>query len=839
MAVAIAPELRSRLAAPEALIPAVLEDMGNPPWEGAAQRVLIVRLSAFEDVVGSSSHLFLFSECRRALGRAFIDFAFLPGRRDRELLSAKGIGFYCGLASGRPPEDFDLVLVSNAFALELVNIGYLFSERLSSRASERARAREVAPIVILGGSNAAACGSLLPGGQGGGASSDCLVDGIFFGEGEATTEPGGASALAELVLSLAGDPREARASRLSRASSVRGFWPALSGIEAERSVARPYPAPLVDYPVLNSGEAGAARLQISAGCPGLCSFCLEGWDRRPYREIPADRLIAAARELRERSGAETLEVYSFNFNTHESILDLIFELGRIFKRVNLMSQRLDILARKSALLAAELAADKRSFTLGIEGVSRRMRAFYRKGIAPEDVDSAASALIAPGIRELKLFYMIAGLEDASDLEEFSAFASRVRSLKKERASGTRVLASAGYLVRLPGTPLQNAPLCLDRDLLASIAERMRAICETAGIEFRLAADYDEYLADQLLSLGGERLCPWVEGAPSRGFVYDGKLSRGTARSLELFAREEGLLDAAFLAEKDESWRPPLSFALGDPAVLRSNYLLAAEGEDRRPCLGMDEEAAGACEGCGACEDAEDVERLTGHAIRAPSGGEAASRIARIVAAKRGLARALVRVDLPESLGRATGEYRASWLSRRIAAAAPREFRGVLELRDALFEDLPLADRYWGAALYELRGPEPRLLAAAAERAGLELLGSRPEPSSFEIEIRLPAAFAEAAKAALADWLRSERVDCIETRTARGRRLECGPASAKKRVLYAAEIYDPAASAAPGSALDESGFLARLSLGPKARLADWLRALPPGAERSSSVRVVSW
>jgi len=73
----------------------------------------------------------------------------------------------------------------------------------------------------------------------------------------------------------------------------------------------------------------------------------------------------------------------------------MFELCRVFRRVNFMSQRLDILAGSPALVSAELAADKRSFTLGIEGISERMRRYYRKGIDEVEIDEAISRLDCP------------------------------------------------------------------------------------------------------------------------------------------------------------------------------------------------------------------------------------------------------------------------------------------------------------------------------------------------------------------------------------------------------------------------------------------------------------
>ena len=76
-------------------------------------------------------------------------------------------------------------------------------------------------------------------------------------------------------------------------------------------------------------------------------------------------------QLKAETGADTLEIESFNFNTHTAIAALLLALNRLFHRVNLMSQRVDILARTPGLLDLEIAADKRSYTLGIEGISER------------------------------------------------------------------------------------------------------------------------------------------------------------------------------------------------------------------------------------------------------------------------------------------------------------------------------------------------------------------------------------------------------------------------------------------------------------------------------------
>jgi hypothetical protein len=801
--------LRLSLESSDALIPAVVQDMGNPPWEEAERRILILRLSPLGDLEGSTSHLVLFAECRRALAEAYLDFGFFPARKERAALASHNAPYFYGLASGREAADFDLVLVSNSFALELPNLSYLFSPALlPSRASEREKRAEAGkrlPIVILGGSNAACTGALLFPGEGDEASSDCLVDAIYFGEGEGDDEARGG--LCDIARA-GSEPGLSRRERLAALKRIGGLWVARSGTPASRRRAEPYPPALTAYPIFNTASASVAKLQISAGCPGYCSFCLEGWESRPYRELPADEIVAAARELKARSGASTLEVYSYNFNAHASIFRLIFELHRLFRRVNFMSQRLDILASSPELVQAELAADKRSFTLGIEGVSGRMRAFYRKGISQDDIEAALALLCRPSLRELKLFYILAGFEDEEDVAEFSAFAESLAARKKSEAPGLRILASAGYLVRLPFTPLEFAPLCLERERLESVARKIEGACAAAGIEFRLAADFEEYYVDQLLALGGRALGPWVEAAAAKGLSYDGGLSRGTGSSLELFAREAGILSPGFTAEKGETWRPPLGFSDDNHEVLRAQYLLASGFSPKEGRLPVPEYP----------------------------GAQFQGKLERLMAAKRAFASVFVRLSFPPELARARPEYRATWIMRRIFAASPESVAALFDAEEALFsaggslEDLAL--RYWGKASYRLVGPDGGRIAAAAAAAGFEVLPERPEPEGAEARLSLSASFGREAEEAIKGYLAEERISFIEAKDGDARVLECSKADRKKKTLLEAVLCAP-------SGKQGGEFSALLELGRKARLEAILSRLSPEARRASSIEIVSF
>jgi len=812
-------DLRALLSGCEALIADSAAGFRNPPWADARARILIVRLSPFSDVERSTPHLVLFSECRKALPDAYIDLAFFPGRRDRDILDERSLPRFFGLASGMPPSSFDLVMVSLSFTLELVNLPYLFS---NPGLAPSARAREAArdggkgqPIVILGGSSAASACALV------GAEGEAMVDGLFFGEGESGSGSAGIGAIGELARILAPRDRPAR-DRLREALAICGFWiPGPS--PARRRITRPHPSPLLDYPVLNSGEAGTARLQISAGCPGLCSFCLEGWDRRPYRELPLDGILRAARELRRRTGADTLEVAGFNFNTHSRIFELLFELNRIFLRVNFMSQRLDILAASPPMARAELAAGKRSFTLGIEGISRRMRAYYRKGISDEDIDSAFKLLLVAGVRELKLFYIIAGMEEESDLAEFRAFAAALATRRAAAAPGLRIIVSAGYLVRLSSTPLQFAPLCLDETRLAAIAESMRSTCEETSLEFRLAVDFEEYAVEQLLALGGPVVRDWLVSLPGRGFCYDGSLSRGTWRSLRSSVLEGNPLRGGLLAEKASDWSPAIRF--NDDDTLWAQYEAARSFVDRRACLGS------ACGDCGACPEGSDRASIASHSASSPPDPAYFERLARLIAAKSAFSPLLVEAMLPPELAGACPSYLSSWLSRRLFAAAPGSERAVFEAREALFDEGPLkgmlAQGFTGRTIFALYGPAPAEARNAALAAGFAPLEGYPPIERVDIAVEIPSPWASRALSELRRWLSVSGLAFIERADGGARLFETSGRDARKRILLSA-------SAAEGSV-----FRARLSLGVKARHSAWLEALGPGAARASRILVLGY
>ncbi len=805
------------------MVPHVNPTCGNPAWDEAQTRVLIARLSPFRDVDRSQPHLFLAQAVRRALPRAYVDFAFFPSRADRERWLEMGIPLLHGIFSWQPARAFDLVLISNAYTLELINVPYLL---LHSGLPLWSGEREQGPLVLLGGSNALATQALIrPDGQ-------SLVDGLFFGEGEGHVE--------RLLQALQEHADRPKAERLRVAAErVPGFWPAG---DLARSVTRAQcPAPrredlLLRYPLLNSPEAATAKLQITYGCPAFCSFCFEGYDRKPYREVPLPDLLAAARELKAATGAEEVELYSFNFNTHRDIAALLLELNRLFARVSFKSQRVDLLATTPGLLAYEVLADKRSFTLGVEGISARQRAFLHKSLPDQALDTVLAQLLRQKIREIKLFYILTGYESEADFREFREWLRAFKALRQRTNPGVRVIFSFGLLVRLPFTPLRYDRLFLDEAHWRPLIGQARSACETNGFEFRLATEWDEYAWDQVLALGDYRLSAGLVELARQGYCYDQTLPSGAWPALRAWLETQGLWNEALWGEKGPDYEFPLAFVRGGvaPRFLYQQYQAARAGVDEGYCLGT------TCAGCAACVTPQQRAALLNHQVAPPSPA-AMSELEALMTKRRRLPPLFITLDVPDLAAGTTPEWLRAFVLRALLTALPDQVENLLAVQEVLFTRHDFRERFGvgltGRLPFALTAWDGQALQAALEAHGPELaegvrwvalLPAAPQGfARLDLRLTLPPAFFPSAHEVLRDFLRAAYVPCNLRRQGEGWTLDLPTQALKKKVVLAGH-YAP-----------DSGEL-RLTAGPKFDLRGYLERFPlPGAWRAARIRVEGW
>jgi len=807
----------------------------NPPFDAASYRVLIVRLSPFRDVDRSIPHLFLYQEARRALPNAYVDLAFLPTAHQRQALEEAGLPFLLGTQSRQPAQAFDLLLISNAYTLELINLPYLL-HRSGMPLYASARGPEW-PTLILGGSNALASQTVVS------ESGDSLVDGIFFGEGEGLVE----KLVAHLAQSRSLPKREALR---QVASEIEGLWASGAFTPTHKAVCAPDAATLpVNYPLLNSAEAHTASLPINYGCPAFCSFCFEGYERKPYREVPLDDLLAVARQIKQQQGVEEINLYSFNFNTYSQILPLLHELHRLFYRVGFMSQRIDILYQAGYLLEAEVQAGKRSFTLGIEGVSEWQRAFLHKSLDTDTILNLLDRILSQRIREIKLFYILTGHEDEQDLQEFRTFVRQVKDLRRERNSGIRVIFSFGLLIRMPFTPLRYDPLLLDESAWRPLIGGFKSACETNGFEFRLAFDWPAYCVSQVLAMGGYWLLDPLIDLARQGHCFDETLPEGYWEQLQQRLVQSGHWNEDLLGEKGPNWPFALDFVQTDIAgdFLYRQYQDAVAGMDGGYCLGnMDER--GRCLGCGACLDESQRQQITQHQIHLPEETDYIARLQTVVTQKRRIKPAYYVLDVSGVPAAVQPALLNALVLRTLLANYPDLTGNLLAVRESLYSVIPPSKGKKGAK----RGRYPAMpgesvfafyawdtdavgRAFSAPRDPSTALGTTntapfPTPvhiigpadhfqpgvfTRIHLDLTLDNEPFPQARRQLEDMLREAYVPYSLRREENGYRFEVPPKGQRKKVLLGGHFKS-----------DECAFRASLDVGPRFDLLAFLERFGP-------------
>jgi hypothetical protein len=769
--------------------------------------ILVLRLSSLRDTAASSTHRLLADLALSALPDAGIDFAFLPPKR-APLVS--------GVFTGRPLAAFDLVLATNAFVQEAVNLPWLLhANGIAPWASERT---DATPPILLGGSNAFASQCLVR------PDGTAVPDALFFGEAEESLP----RFLARWQAGGTGVPRK-RARLLAAAAALDGFWVtgAPPSASARQAVARTPPPPTARQPLPDTDTAGTVRLTVGLGCAAFCAFCFEGYERKPYRERPVAELLGHARALKQTCGARTVELDAFNLNHYAQLGRLVEGCSRLFDRISFKSQRADGIAACPAIVDLERAAGKSAFTLGIEGISARQRAFLAKSLTDAEIAAAIQTLLDRRVRELKLFFILTGHETPEDLAAFGDFCLRLKGWLAQPKACTRTVLSFGRLVRMPNTPLAFDRLLLDDAAWRFAVDGAAAVCRRAQLECRFAFDYPDYLGTQLLAACRHDHAEAVVALACDGLSYHGPWSAAEAARLRTAIP---LGDADTVADADNF--PFVRRAVAG-AFLRQRWTEAEQALDGGYCLGR------TCLGCAACADAEERRTLTDRPRTPPVTADLIATVARIEADKRRLPPRYLRVTLPDGYSNHSPGWVAASLMRLLLAEHPGWTDALLSVEEALFSAGGSAECLVipaGETVIALRAWQmpPSLPASSLGMRPLETPAFTPGAFTRAVwSLHTRLAPREAAQRA-GEWLKQQHLPFTLRRhgggTAAARcsrsgapppeppeawHLDLAPAALKKRAVFSLAAWP----AGDGTRLD-------VAFSPKARLRELAAHLPP-------------
>ena len=326
--------------------------------------------------------------------------------------------------SGDAATQFHAVGISIAHELEIASVARLLTSLgLASRRSDR---RDRDPLVVIGGPlTGINPRPLAP-----------LADLVVVGEAD--------DAIHELcdALERSGDHDDLRA----QLAAAEGFWWPASGTTPPPP-RRTSDAQLPARSEIWSPDAelrDMALVEVSRGCKRVCAFCATSrLASGASRVVSADRVLGAIPRDAPRVGLVGAAV-----SDHPELREILRSLIAQGREVGLSSIRADRL--DAELLELLHQAGLRTLTLGVDGLSERLRHAVKKSVTETTLLRVAQLAADAGLRRLKL-YQLVGLpdEDDADLDEFIVLAGRLGKIMP-------LTVTISPFVPKPHTPLAAA-----------------------------------------------------------------------------------------------------------------------------------------------------------------------------------------------------------------------------------------------------------------------------------------------------------------------------------------------------------------------------------------------
>ena len=148
---------------------------------------------------------------------------------------------------------------------------------------------------------------------------------------------------------------------------------------------------------------------------------------------------------------------------------------------------------------------KANFTLGLEGVSERIRAYLNKNLQEWELMRVVTEFMKNGASELKLFLISTGMEEKADFDEFILVMEKINALREKLGAKTRFRISFTTLLPSAFTSLQfSEPLGITR----AHEKRLTPIFTKAkelGWGRRLSVSAGEPYLSHFVQQGGRKL----------------------------------------------------------------------------------------------------------------------------------------------------------------------------------------------------------------------------------------------------------------------------------------------------------------------------------------------
>ena len=259
-------------------------------------------------------------------------------------------------------------------------------------------------------------------------------------------------------------------------------------------------------------------IETLKGCPHGCRFCTAGYIFRPPRIYPVENIYQA---MDDASGkTDRIGLVSSAIADHPDIGKICEYGDQKGFQLSFSSLRADRLDTK--MLNILSASRVKTATIAPEAGSERMRCIINKNISESDILSAAKRLVASGIINLRLYFMI-GLpfEQEDDVQAIVALTKKIKAVfleesRKKQKIGAITLSINAFIPK-PATPFQWAAMMPGNQLKKRVKIIQQGLKETANVNINVESIRKARIY-ALLSRGDQKTADLIEEARKIGWT---------------------------------------------------------------------------------------------------------------------------------------------------------------------------------------------------------------------------------------------------------------------------------------------------------------------------------